>query len=165
MTKLYIAYGSNLNMRQMAKRCPKAEPVGTTEIRDTRLVFRCVADVTRAEGMTVPVGVWTITDECEAALDRYEGVAGGLYRKEYVEFDDGQKALLYVMNDRGIYAPSELYLDTIREGYRDFGLNTKPLDEAVRHAHKMKKLTDATRERWRTRAARDPRNERTARLL
>ena len=25
---LYIAYGSNMNVRQMAYRCPKAKPVG-----------------------------------------------------------------------------------------------------------------------------------------
>ena len=38
--KLYIAYGSNLNLPQMAKRCPAAKVVGTSEIKDYALVFR-----------------------------------------------------------------------------------------------------------------------------
>jgi gamma-glutamylcyclotransferase (GGCT)/AIG2-like uncharacterized protein YtfP len=141
MTNLYIAYGSNLNVRQMAHRCPAARIVGTTEIRDTRLVFRGVADVVRQEGMTVPVGVWKITAACEAALDRYEGVGSGMYRKEYVTFDDGERALLYVMNSKGIYAPSSFYLDAIREGYRDFGLDEAPLREAVAHAKSNARMT------------------------
>ena len=34
MVKLYIAYGSNLNLEQMANRCPTAKVVGTSEIKD-----------------------------------------------------------------------------------------------------------------------------------
>jgi len=30
--KLYIAYGSNLNLTQMAKRCPTAKVLGASEI-------------------------------------------------------------------------------------------------------------------------------------
>ena len=41
MTKwLYIAYGSNLNLRQMAMRCPTAQLVGTGEVRDYELQFK-----------------------------------------------------------------------------------------------------------------------------
>jgi len=32
--KLYIAYGSNLNLPQMAHRCPSAKVVGASEIKD-----------------------------------------------------------------------------------------------------------------------------------
>jgi hypothetical protein len=38
--KLYIAYGSNLNLTQMAKRCPTAKVLGASEIKDYALVFR-----------------------------------------------------------------------------------------------------------------------------
>ena len=147
MTRLYVAYGSNLAFDQMSKRCPKAEPVGTTELRDTRLVFRSVADVERKEGYSVPVGIWLITPECEEALDRYEGVAGGLYRKVSVAFDDGQKALMYVMNDRGILPPSEYYLNVIRRGYKDFGLDPAPLKAAVAHATKWRSHSMRSEER------------------
>ena len=37
---LYIAYGSNLNLPQMAFRCPTAEVVGKSELKDYGLLFR-----------------------------------------------------------------------------------------------------------------------------
>ena len=38
--RLYIAYGSNLNLEQMARRCPTAKVIGAGEIRDHELLFR-----------------------------------------------------------------------------------------------------------------------------
>ena len=38
--KKYIAYGSNLNLAQMARRCPTAKVVGKGEIKDYELLFR-----------------------------------------------------------------------------------------------------------------------------
>ena len=32
--RLYIAYGSNLNLPQMERRCPTAKVVGTSEIKN-----------------------------------------------------------------------------------------------------------------------------------
>ena len=40
MKKYYLAYGSNLNIRQMALRCPTAKPVGTAVIKDYELLFK-----------------------------------------------------------------------------------------------------------------------------
>lgn len=76
--KLYIAYGSNLNLGQMADRCPTAKVVGASELMDYRLLFRgahagAVATVEPYKGGSVPVLVWEIAPADEAALDRYEG--------------------------------------------------------------------------------------------
>lgn len=38
--KKYIAYGSNLNLEQMARRCPTAKVIGAGEIRDHELQER-----------------------------------------------------------------------------------------------------------------------------
>ena len=38
--RLYIAYGSNLNLEQMKHRCPTAEVVGTSVLRGWQLRFR-----------------------------------------------------------------------------------------------------------------------------
>ena len=38
--RLYIAYGSNLNLEQMAFRCPTAKVVGKSELKDYELLFR-----------------------------------------------------------------------------------------------------------------------------
>ena len=40
MKKYYLAYGSNLNVRQMRFRCPTARIVGTAEIEDYELLFK-----------------------------------------------------------------------------------------------------------------------------
>ena len=38
--KYYLAYGSNLNIRQMQMRCPGAKPVGTMVLEDYELLFK-----------------------------------------------------------------------------------------------------------------------------
>ena len=71
--KLYIAYGSNLNLPQMAHRCPSAKVVGASEIKNYALVFRggrngAVATIEPCEGSSVPVLLWKITPKDEATL-------------------------------------------------------------------------------------------------
>ena len=38
--RYYIAYGSNLNLRQMKMRCPTAKVMGTSVIKDYELLFK-----------------------------------------------------------------------------------------------------------------------------
>lgn len=65
MYKYYIAYGSNLNKRQMKMRCPTARIVGHGYLRDYTLVFRRFATIEKCIGEKVPVTVWYIDDESE----------------------------------------------------------------------------------------------------
>ena len=110
--KLYIAYGSNLNLPQMAVRCPTATVKGSGEIKGYELLFRGVATVEPKEGGSVPVLLWDISPRDEAALDRYEGWPH-LYRKEMMDVEMEGKtvsAMVYVMNDgRSLSLPSERY--------------------------------------------------------
>ena len=140
--QLYLAYGSNLNLEQMARRCPYAIPLGPTALEGYRLLFRgsnpgAVATVEPFEGGTVPALVWEITPRCEEALDRYEGWPR-LYRKEKVSvLLEGQpvEAMVYIMN-RGypLGLPSQYYLNTILEGYASAGFEPTVLDEALRRS-------------------------------
>ena len=129
--KLYIAYGSNMNLRQMAKRCPTAKVVGAATLPGYRLLFRgpdggAVATVERSKRGRVPVLLWSITPADEAALDRYEGWPR-LYRKETVKVKlSGKKveAMVYIMNEgRAIGTPSQYYYNVIEEGYASAGLD------------------------------------------
>jgi len=143
--KLYIAYGSNLNIGQMEHRCPYAVPLGTAALTDYRLMFRggnsAVATVEPMKGASVPVIIWEITPRCEEALDRYEGWPR-LYRKETVtvEFDGKPvEAMVYIMNEVCPYGlPGERYLNAIKEGYATAGFDTAVLDEAVADSLAMK---------------------------
>ena len=142
----YIAYGSNMNLEQMAFRCPTARLVGTAEIKDYRLLFRgfpnsAVATIEPCKGMSVPVLVWTIEPADEIALDRYEGYPH-LYRKETLSVTVNgkrRKAMVYIMNiteHRIITTPSKYYFEVIRSGYKANGIDTEPLKEALRFSIK-----------------------------
>jgi uncharacterized protein YozE (UPF0346 family) len=71
--RLYIAYGSNLNLEKMRQRCPTAKVVGAGVVRNWRLLFRVVATIEQCKGKQVPVLIWDIQPQDEAALDIYEG--------------------------------------------------------------------------------------------
>lgn len=136
---LYIAYGSNLNLTQMAHRCPTAKVVGASELKDYELTFRggkrgAVATVEPKEGISVPILIWKLKPRDEQALDRYEGYPS-FYRKEFHDVElDGKlfSTMVYVMNEgRALGAPSDYYYNTIREGYESAGFDVAFLDAAV----------------------------------
>jgi hypothetical protein len=141
----------------MANRCPKAKPIGKFVLKDAKLIFRGVADCVYEEGAECQGGLWKITEECEESLDIYEGFTAdnnGSYRKIYVpletvEGQTGHDLMLYVMNSTGIFPPSEYYLDSIKQGYRDFGLPLKPLHAAVSASHADKHPSHIERRRYR----------------
>lgn len=131
----YLAYGSNLNKEQMAKRCPDAEILGTATLEGYELVFRDgVANIEPMEGSSVPVLLWSITPRCEAALNRYEGYPW-LYRQESVTVElngDPVEAMVYIMNEgKSCEKPSLPYYSIIREGYNECGFDLRILNHAV----------------------------------
>lgn len=151
--QLYFAYGSNLNVEHMARRCPRAKKVGKFTLPKAKLVFRGVADVVYHPREKCVGGLWEITRECEKALDRYEGVRAGLYRKVYLAVKrrgvpEEESVLVYVMNSDGIMPPFDDYLAVIEDGYRDFGLDLAYLGRAVEHSYKAKDRTPDLERRW-----------------
>ena len=138
--KLYIAYGSNLNMRQMKKRCPDARLLYVGELRNWGLVFRgshtgSYATIYRKKGSIVPVGVWEISGKDEKNLDRYEGYPTFYHKQNvFVTLQDGSrtKGMVYIMRKDALPGrPSEFYVDTIRQGYIDTGLDLDYLDKFI----------------------------------
>jgi gamma-glutamylcyclotransferase (GGCT)/AIG2-like uncharacterized protein YtfP len=131
---MYIAYGSNLNLEQMAFRCPMAKPVGSGMLKGWRLTFRRVATLEPDETAETPIGVWEIEPKDEAALDRYEGYPY-YYRKEYLEVEiRGEKmtAMVYLMNGGRPQMPDVGYYRCIAEGYDEIGLDISYLDGALK---------------------------------
>ena len=129
---LYFAYGSNLHRAAMLSRCPAALPLGRAALPDHRLVFRLWADVTPRPGMSVAGGLWRITPACLTALDAYEDVADGLYRRVVAAVrpegaHDPVEALIYRMTATQEAPPEPGYLATLLVGCRDFGLDEAPV--------------------------------------
>lgn len=149
----YLAYGSNLNIKQMKYRCPNARKIGTAEIKNYRLLFKgsktgSYLTIEPSEGDIVPVGVWAISEEDEASLDMYEGFPNFYYKKE-ITLDITsirtkkiitRKCLVYIMReDRPVGIPSEYYMRVCLEGYYNFGFNSDTLlrayDESKEEYH------------------------------
>ena len=64
MKKFYLAYGSNLNVKQMQFRCSDARIVGTAEIPNYQLLFKgsktgSYLTIEPKQGCTVPAAVWS----------------------------------------------------------------------------------------------------------
>ena len=111
MGKLYIAYGSNLNVQQMRGRCPSSVLVGTGVAENYELQFKgsrygAHATIAPKEGASVPVGVWQIQKWDEDRLDLYEGyhkVGYCYYDKEQIQvkMKDGKTicGMVYIMDE------------------------------------------------------------------
>lgn len=137
---LYIAYGSNMNIEQMAHRCPTAKVVASSWLEGYRLRFKggtnsSVATLEPSTDDLVPILIWELTARDEAALDIYEGYPR-LYRKETLTVKLGRKtlpAMIYIMNGKQYPygCPSKSYFDTIRDGYIAAGFDPKLLYQAV----------------------------------
>ncbi|GGG21416.1 gamma-glutamylcyclotransferase [Caldovatus sediminis] len=139
----YAAYGSNLCPEQMLRRCPQAEVAGSLLLPGWRLRIGRFASIEPAPGAFCPVGLWRITAACLAALDRFEGAnpdEGAKRRKEpayerkKIALPDGRKARIYIENTRRDGPPSEEYVARLRRGYRFFGFDPAPLEEALARA-------------------------------
>lgn len=140
--RLYVAYGSNLNIRQMQHRCPTAKLYGTGIVSDYELQFKgqpncAFATIAPKEGAEVPVAVWEIQPQDERSLDRYEGYPSHYFKQNIPVQLDGEEvdAMVYIMNLKMKFGmPSPYYYQTVLEGYHDCGLDTEVLDQAVRNS-------------------------------
>lgn len=143
--KLYVAYGSNLNLDQMSYRCPDALAVGTGVIEGYALKYRgfrksAVATIIPEDGRSVPVLVWSISPRDEENLDIYEGYPRLYYKKNIdVQLDNGKKvsAMVYIMTDDAYPGtPSNAYVHTILSGYLQNHMNPGPLFDSLEENEK-----------------------------
>lgn len=128
----YFAYSSNLSRQQMAGRCPSARAAFRAVLHDHCLEFThyspkrgCgTADIVPRDGERVWGAVYDVTPADLEALDRFEGAAYGRVIIT-VHDDDGVKHVCtayHVTAKRGVFEPSEGYLELIREGAAEWSL-------------------------------------------
>jgi gamma-glutamylcyclotransferase (GGCT)/AIG2-like uncharacterized protein YtfP len=111
----------------MQWRCPDAIALGPALLENWawRIGGRGYATVSPSPGHHVWGAIWNVSDADLASLDRYEGVAGGLYRREFVTVMAENQPVelhLYIENydDHGLPRPD--YLERIIAGARWFDL-------------------------------------------
>ncbi len=122
----YFAYGSNMAPKAMARRCPGARILGKAVLAQHRfLVIRGGHGTVRPKaGASVHGVLWRIGPRDLAALDRYEEVARGLYRRERRRVAFGGRnirALVYVAAPTARGRPRAAYIDAILATARGLG--------------------------------------------
>lgn len=138
--RLYVAYGSNLNLAQMAARCPSATIYSVGQLNNWELVFRgslrnSHATIRRHKGKTVPVLVWNIKPSDEKQLDQYEGYPIYYFKRNIMVDINGRKkkAMVYIMDESlRPGRPSLRYVQTILQGYVDNGFDSDFLTNALK---------------------------------
>lgn len=124
---LCFAYGSNMDVAAMGSRCPASKPSGLARLPRNRLVImrEGYASVVRDPRRTVWGLLWDLALADVPALDRYEGVAGGLYAKAALPVltDKGpRRALVYVGRGSGPGLPRPGYMEAVLDAARAAGL-------------------------------------------
>ena len=130
---LYFAYGSNLNLSQMKRRCKDSIFLKKINLENFRLTFRSryrAADIEPKKNSLVPGGLFEISKSDEKKLDLYEDYPI-LYKKYYFILD-GRKVMTYTMVKKTPFRfPTERYLNIVKRGYLDCKLDKKFLNRAL----------------------------------
>ena len=157
---LYFGYGMNTNLSGMATRCPTANCLGAAVLPGYRFVFRGHADVELDADCYVDGVLWQISDLDLKSLDRLEGFPSYYLRQRaWVETADGDQVIawVYSMGDQSYeWEPGEHYLQCCLEGYRENGVPTTQIKDAleyVKAAPKYEQLVETQdyaydRARW-----------------
>jgi gamma-glutamylcyclotransferase (GGCT)/AIG2-like uncharacterized protein YtfP len=131
---LYFAYGSNLNHFQMKRRCKDSIFLKKINLKDFRLTFRSkyrAADIEPKKKSIVPGGLFEISKSDEKKLDIYEEFPT-LYKKYYFYYYR-KRVMTYTMVKKSVFMfPTERYLNIVKRGYKDCGLNKKFLNQGLK---------------------------------
>ena len=120
----YFAYGSNMSLKQMKRRCPQHKIIGQGILRGYRWLInsRGYANVIQSANDCVIGIVYEISESDEADLDKKEGVAKGSYNKNTMDLsiNDAQAPCLVDIDPIETEgSPGEEYVRRIEDGIRD----------------------------------------------
>jgi len=133
MAMLYFAYGSNMNHKQMAERCPGSCFVKRVYLEGYKFIYDgysdtrkgAVANIIEENGNIVWGGLFEIKEDDLRSLDRYEGYPR-FYDKKIVKVKDEASnvydAWVYFRTGMKQNRPSEVYRMVVLEGAKDCNL-------------------------------------------
>ena len=130
---LYFAYGSNLNLFQMKRRCKDSIFLKKYELKGYRLNFRSkyrAADIEKSKNSLVPGALFEISKSDEKKLDVYEDYPI-LYKKLYFTYYNKTVMTYIMVNKTEFRYPTERYLNVVKRGYKDCKLDMKYLKIAL----------------------------------
>ena len=130
---LYFAYGSNLNLFQMKRRCKDSAFLKKYELKGYKLNFRSkyrAADIEKSKNSIVPGALFEISKSDEKKLDVYEDFPI-LYKKLYFTYYNRTVMTYIMVNKTEFRYPTERYLNVVKQGYKDCNLNIDYLTKAL----------------------------------
>lgn len=136
---LYFAYGANMARAPMALRCRGALALGCARLEGWRFVVTTdgYASVAPAAGRRVHGVLWRLTPRDLAALNVFESLESGLYRRTLMTVRIAarrERALVYVGRTRGEGWARPGYLETVLAAARDWNLPPRYVAEIRRWA-------------------------------
>jgi len=117
----------------MKRRCKDSVYLKKIYLKDFKLTFRSkyrAADVEPKKNSIVPGGLFEISKSDEKKLDVYEDFP--ILYKKYYFYHYGKKVMTYTMvNKLAFRFPTERYLNIVKRGYKDCGLDQKYLQKGL----------------------------------
>jgi gamma-glutamylcyclotransferase (GGCT)/AIG2-like uncharacterized protein YtfP len=134
---LYFAYGSNMDRAGMRRRAPGARALSTATLDGWRLLVMAdgYVSIARRRGARVHGVLWRLTARDLAALDAYEAVDAGLYRRCVLPVQaNGRRvaAEIYVGRSTTPGQPRPGHLPLVMAAARSWQLPADYLDELQR---------------------------------
>jgi gamma-glutamylcyclotransferase (GGCT)/AIG2-like uncharacterized protein YtfP len=135
---LYFAYGANMEREAMRRRCPGATALGVARLVGWRyLIAQGYGSAVPASGRSVFGVLWRLTPRDLAALNIFESLDSGLYRRVMLTVQAGASAkrvLVYVGRRRGRDRPMPGYQERLIEAATAWHLPPRYIAELRRLA-------------------------------
>jgi gamma-glutamylcyclotransferase (GGCT)/AIG2-like uncharacterized protein YtfP len=153
---LYFAYGANMDVESMARRCPSSKPIGLARLPRHRWIISSdgYANVVRDPRREVTGLLWELALSDVPPLDRFEDVPR-LYRKVTQPVITGKgirRALVYVGRAAETGRPRPGYLDAVVAAAVAAGLPAREIAAMKAHGDARPAMrptaTAAKAEKW-----------------
>jgi hypothetical protein len=136
---LYFAYGANMDVEAMARRCPRSRPLGLARLMRHRLAIMREGwlTATRDPRGRVHGVLWDLALADVPALDRFEGLADGLYAKAVqpvIVAGGPKRALVYFGRNDGPGRADAAYIRAVVVAARHWRLPAEALSALERFA-------------------------------
>jgi cation transport regulator ChaC len=124
---LHFAYGSNMDRAAMRRRCPMAAAIGAARLENWRFIVTRdgYASILPAPGSVVHGVLWRLTARDLAAVNAYESLDSGLYRRRMLPVSQGGRrlqALVYIARGACEGRPKPGYQSLVIRAARDWNL-------------------------------------------
>lgn len=136
---IYFSYGANMDPVHMVEHCPGAVRLGPAVLpgHGFGIAAGHYSTVRPSAGSAVHGVLWELPPDDEAALDRFEGIGKGFYRKDTarVEAGDGSTvtAMIYRPVDDAPGIAAQSYLERIIEVAEGLGFPEEYLETLRGH--------------------------------